>query len=850
MSASPVAQAGRPDPACIRTEVVTPACQPGADGLLVARLAEEMAAAWRCGRRPGVEEVFAAHADLWANREALLRLVCEEICLRQEAGEEIALAEWTARFPELQVEIRNFLGSRPSLPDEPDPLDDFELLCELGRGAQGRVYLARQRSLADRPVVLKVTDRGGREHLALARLQHTHIVPLYWVQDDPGADRRTLCMPFLGTLTLAGLLQHLRRTPAGNRTGQDILAALDSARAGSAVPLPSRGPTRQALGRATYGQAVAWVGACLAEGLQYAHERGLVHLDVKPSNVLLAADATPMLLDFHLARPPLRAGEAAPWGVGGTPLYMAPEQRAASSTVATARPVPAAVDGRSDVYSLGLVLYQALGGPVPLPARPPRLERVNGQVSVGLADVVHRCLEVDAARRYADAAALAADLRRHLADLPLRGVPNRSPAERWAKWRRRRPHALPLLILVAALLAGGVGAAVHHVHDREGRAQERLRRAEEALQDGERLLRGGQYPAAAQVFDRGLDLAGGAPESAPLARRLAAARQQARRLDLAERLHRLTDALRLAALGDRLPEPQVRTLEASCRALWEARDRLTGNDKPDDEVARGARADLLDLAVLRAELLARLAAGPDARRARKEALAVLAEAEGLFGRNAALLQARRELAQALGQTDMARAADLRLLETPARTAWEYCALGRTLLHEGDLAGAGAAFERAAALEPSAFWPHFYGGACAFRRGDHAAAESAFRVCTALAPGSAAAWHNRGLALDRLGKHEQALADYGRALERAPDLAEAALNRAALLHRLGRQAEALADVRSALEKGGETASGLCLAARIHLARAERAEALASLERVLAARPDHPEALALYRKLRPE
>src|SRR2546429_297863 len=93
--------------------------------------------------------------------------------------------------------------------------------------------------------------------------------------------------------------------------------------------------------------------------------------------------------------PALSRNSAAPppATVGGTPLYMAPEQRAAAAAVASERPVPAAVDGRSDVYALGLVLYQALGGPVPLPAAPPRLEKVNGQVSVGLADVVHQCLQ-------------------------------------------------------------------------------------------------------------------------------------------------------------------------------------------------------------------------------------------------------------------------------------------------------------------------------------------------------------------------------------------------------------------------------------------------------------------------
>src|SRR5262249_45117600 len=159
------------------------------------------------------------------------------------------------------------------------------------------------------------------------------------------------------------------------------------------------------------------------EALQYAHERGLLHLDLKPSNVLLAADGTPMLLDFHLARGPVPCGAPAPPWMGGTPGYLSPEQRAAMDAVADRRPVPAAVDGRSDVYSLALVLCEMLAGRPPAPGT--SLRGLNPRVSVGLADLLDRCLAGRAADRYPDAATLAADLRRHLADEPLRGVANR-----------------------------------------------------------------------------------------------------------------------------------------------------------------------------------------------------------------------------------------------------------------------------------------------------------------------------------------------------------------------------------------------------------------------------------------
>src|SRR5262249_16798299 len=162
-------------------------------------------------------------------------------------------------------------------------------------------------------------------------------------------------------------------------------------------------------------QAVCWVGSCLADALHYAHEHGLVHLDLKPANVLLTADGQPMLLDFHLAREPLAPGCAAAEGIGGTADYMPPEQRPPLAAVPEGRPVPAAVDARSDLYSLGVLLYRALGGPLPLAPGPARhLRRANPSVSVGLADILARCLAHDPRHRYKDAAALAADLQRHL----------------------------------------------------------------------------------------------------------------------------------------------------------------------------------------------------------------------------------------------------------------------------------------------------------------------------------------------------------------------------------------------------------------------------------------------------
>src|SRR5262249_53560531 len=147
-------------------------------------LVEAFVAAWRKGERPAAEEFLDRHGDL--GTEAALRLIYEEVCLRQEAGMAVDAAEVVSRFPQWRAELEILLDcqrliqpQRPTatFPEVGEVLGGFRLLAELGRGASGRIFLASQPSLADRPVVLKVTASGQEEHLSLARLQHMNIVP-------------------------------------------------------------------------------------------------------------------------------------------------------------------------------------------------------------------------------------------------------------------------------------------------------------------------------------------------------------------------------------------------------------------------------------------------------------------------------------------------------------------------------------------------------------------------------------------------------------------------------------------------------------------------------------------------
>jgi serine/threonine protein kinase/Flp pilus assembly protein TadD len=774
-----------------------------------ARLADELSRRWQEGDCRPVEEFLALH-QLEAEPEIAVPLIYEEMCLRRERGQEPALDEYLRRFPQWRRELEMLLlchdlfeprpATPPVFPEVGESLGDFELLAELGRGLHGRVFLATQPALAGRPVVLKLTPRTGREHLSLARLQHTHILPLLFVQDDPARGLLLLCMPYFGGASLAQILE----TSPGRKihSGQQLLEQVDARQASALVFWRIRGPARQFLQRASAAQAVCWIGACLADALHYAHEQGLVHLDVKPSNVLVTADGQPMLLDFHLAREPLAADAPPPAWLGGTPAYLSPEQQAALDAVRAGGKVPAAVDGRSDVYSLALLLYELLGGVVPAANGRVPLRRLNREVPVGLSDMLDRCLAAEPRQRYASAAALAADLRRQLADLPLQGVRNRSLRERWRKWRRRRPHSLALWGLFATVLMATAAATVLLLHPgprRDALAEEQLHRAEQTRAVHE--------------------------------------------------LHQLADQVRFLYGVDSLPAARLRVLETQCRDLWERGEEIAGRLQAavDAEGKQQMQSDLLDLAILWTDLHVRLAAATGRGQARREALQALDRAETLFGPSPVLVRERQLHARALGQDELAAALERRAAELPPRTAWEHYALGRSLLRQNRLEEADRHFVAALDLQPEGLWPNFYRGLCAHRQGRYQEAVMAFSACVALAPESAGVLFNRAAALEALGAGEQALRDYDRALRLDPALAPASLNRGLLHFRAKRHAEAIADLETALANGAEPAVVHYNLALVHLAQKDRAAALADLRRALQADPQQPDARRLLDSL---
>jgi serine/threonine protein kinase/Flp pilus assembly protein TadD len=773
------------------------------------RLVDEVIQGWHQGEPACAQDVMEREPGLAEHAEAAVRLIYEEFCLRCAAGEPLAVEDILHRFPQWRAQLEVLLqlhslldleSTAPTWPVVGEDFGEFRLLAEFGRGGQGRVYLASQAGLANRPVVLKLMPCSGQEHQVQARLQHTHIVPLYTIVEDASRNLRALCMPYFGGAGLHELLSQLQPTPPQARSGQDLLDALDLLQArwpvAMGVTLAPRGAARTLLARLSYGQAICWVGALLADALDHAHERGLVHLDVKPSNVLLTADGQPMLLDFHIAQGPLQPHDPAPERLGGTPIYASPEQRAAMEALRHGQPMPSAVDGRSDIYSLGLLLCEALSGSPTLGSSPqPRLRLPH--VSTGLADILSRCLAVQPGERYASAAGLAEDLRRHLNDLPLRGVANRSVLERWRKWRRRRPSSLAFLLTALAVLSAVLAVASLTW----GRYRHRKQEAEQALAEGRQQLHAGAYSQAAERLSHGLSMAQGVPWGAALMRELSQELRRAQRGQAVLQLHALAERFRFLC-GGLAPEGKLSSLRPLWTAVWDKRDGLLDRQEGElpPEVEEQLRTDLFDLGVIWADLSVRLAEPGQRAGACRAALAVLDTLEKQLGPSGAVCYQRQACAAELGLDDVASAAGSRAAELPPRSAWEHYVLGRALLQTGDLKAALAALNQASELQPQAFWPQFHRGVCAQRLGRHEEAAHAFEVCIALAPDKAECWCNRGVALAALGRYASALRDYQRALQLNPRLGAAILNRG-LLHCAQKDYEAaLADWNLAVACG--------------------------------------------------
>ena len=795
----------------------------------VGRLAEDMVIRWSEGERPLTESYLDRFPHLRNSPEAVLELIAEELALREEYREPTSLADLNRRFPQWSAQIRALVQCQSTLgtpatffPAVGEDLGDFHLVSELGRGSHARVYLAQQPSLGNRRVVLKLGPSASREHLSLARLQHSHIVPLYSVHEFPGQGLRGLCLPYFGGATLSQVLDRIKSSGRSIRA-LDLRAAFQSLTPGDSATVPEA-VAWDALETFAFPDLICWLGVCLAEALQYAHERGLLHLDVKPSNVLLAADGVPMLLDFHLARGPLRAGEPAPQWLGGTPGYMAPEHLDAVQAVRDGARILKDLDARADVYSLGVVLREAITAG----------ER-SGHAAVpsqGLLDILACCTAPNPLDRYPSAQFLAQDLKRHLSHRSLRGVPNRSYRERWQKWRLRQPHALPVCLAVGAIVTI-LGGFVFHT----GRLADR---ALAAQQEGQIQLRQGRYQNAVESFRNGQVLAEGLPFYRELRFQLRDSKLMAERGQAATDLHQFCEQLRPLYAADFATVAQSNLAGKRSRELWEQRDvlvaKLAGQLTP--ELERAWKADLLDVAIIAARLTEQNGTLGSRQSGHREALQYLDEAETLLGANGVLSLERARHARTLGLHALAEQAASRAQAEPPASAWDHLVIGRYYLAAGDFRRANDEMNRCLNRDPQSLWAHYYKGCCCLRldRGIEAIAE--FSACVALAPNAPWCVHNLGRAYSAAAELELGLSCFDNALKLDPGLAAAHLERAAIYQRKGRFAYALADLREAAESGFPTAEIEFRKALVYLSSGDRSATIASLRNCLERDPRHP------------
>ncbi len=432
---------------------------------------------WHRGNAKTVETYLQQFPSVLASQHAIQQLAFEEYRLRNHLGEPVTPAEYARRFrlstehwpqsspaefgydqadPRRETsmsvagEAERLTSAIQNLPDVGGRFLDFEIVEQLGGSKYGRVYLARQHDLANRLVVIKITTGQWAESERLARLQHTNVVPIYSVHQRDGM--QVVCMPFLGRHTLCDVLRKLgERSEASSSDVVEFFAGPEN---GTASPKQAKAdcpnPLLDYLRGLTVEQLFVWIVSRIASGLAHAHERGILHRDLKPANILLTEEGQPMILDFNLSADVVAGGRASLM-VGGTLPYMAPEHLKA---VVIGGPV----DAPSDIYSLGVILFQMLTGRLPFEVHSgpidvasavmiderssttPSARGLRAHLSPAVDSVVRKCLAPDASQRYQSARQLQEDLERHLRDYPLKYAPDRSIAERTRKWFRRNPQ--------------------------------------------------------------------------------------------------------------------------------------------------------------------------------------------------------------------------------------------------------------------------------------------------------------------------------------------------------------------------------------------------------------------------
>ncbi len=809
---------------------------------------------WQSGDRKDIDLYQQMFPDILQSGDGLKQVAFEQYRLRRLAGENVPRESYHERYsistddwPELPVgdadrststiacdqaclaelsEIDFSLRSRMmdaehEMPEVGDRFESFDLVGELGRGAFGRVFLARQGDLARRFVALKISLHLSEESQRLAQLQHTHIVPIYSVHRR--GSLQAICMPFLGPNTLADILKTFELSRILPNSGQAIVSTIaDRSTATLARHImgdlsfssagqfddPEQG-TRggeaiRRLGNMDYLSATVWIISRVADGLAYAHEHGIVHRDLKPANILLTDDGQPLLLDFNLATQHSSAGTTMAL-IGGTLPYIGPEHMEALQHGGNVTP-------QSDVYSLGVVLFQMLTGHLPYPAprgpfseivgkmqrdrqQPaPSARTLNRRVTPGLAAIVQRCLAPDPKRRYVSARELQEDLQRHLDHRPLQHAPDRCVRERFQKWTRR--HSQFASATTVALLAIAIVAVLAFVVHTRGKriaaneARETLHQIETELEAAQTVLNSpfvdnqelGLAVTHTREHLRQRHLPDSPLSALEIPQQLNHQEQQRLRQCTDELIYLLASGLAQQAI--RAPDSQQRKRHISEALRWNQLLYEAGECQRDTgrDTGRGTGA----IALQRARLLRVAGQPPKEETPEKET-----------PRN---------------KSTMPRAD----AKAPRMLAFEYA-------HQDRFAEAASILEQLVQQSPQDYTLWFSLGNCYLSCQRAADAEDCYTAAIALRPTFTLGYEHRGVARLQMKTFNKACRDFDTALRQQPSQISALVNRALAHQQLGSLELAEEDLCAAIDQGATQTRIYFMRSRIRSARGDQAGA---------------------------
>ena len=476
----------------------------------------------------------------------------------------------------------------------PERLGDFRILRVIGRGGMGVVYEAEQVSLGRR-VALKLLPqalhldairkaRFEREARAAARLHHTNIVPVFGVGEHEGLPYYV--MQLISGRGLDVVLAEQRQTPGPGvplTLADEPWAELGPADLGATVTLPARpgetpppstlgprpesslisaptlpppapgGSSATGPGQNSYWRDVARIGAQAADALEYAHRQGILHRDIKPSNLLLDAQGTVWVADFGLAKADDSDNLTEVGDIIGTVRYMPPEAFEGKT------------DRRTDVYALGLTLYELLALrpaftetdrnkiiKLVMTTEPPRLDVLNPAIPRDLVTIVHKASDRDPDRRYQKAGDLGADLQHFLDDEPIKAR-RQTQLERYLRWARRHPGIAVLgAVLTAVLVLGTVASLLaagyfNRLRLNEARSAGNERAARQAAEKANVAERWERYRSNIAAASAALQL----QKSDPARRALEAAPEQLRQWEWQHLHNQLDGSSRVLSMPNR-----------------------------------------------------------------------------------------------------------------------------------------------------------------------------------------------------------------------------------------------------------------------------------------------------------